>query len=120
MKLVRNPVARGLFVAVGFVCVGLGFLGVFLPLLPTTPFLLLAAYCFSRGSERAHLWLLRQPLLGPTIRQWNETHTIPVRAKVLCVLVMAVGFGYLFFFTRAPLLGKGILGAVGASVLGFV
>ena len=120
MKPVRNPVLRAALVSFGFVCVALGFLGVFLPLLPTTPFLLLAAFCFARASPRAHDWLLRQPMLGPAIGQWNESGTIPVRAKVLCVLMMTIGFGYLFFFTRTPFVGKVVLGTIGAGVLGFV
>jgi uncharacterized membrane protein YbaN (DUF454 family) len=65
----------------GSISVGLGFLGLFLPLLPTTPFLLLAAFCFSRGSEGMHHWLLSHHTMGPIIRDWNEHRVIRPRIK---------------------------------------
>jgi uncharacterized membrane protein YbaN (DUF454 family) len=74
------------FNVVGCICVGLAFLGLFLPLLPTTPFLLLAAYCFSRGSARLHAWLLHQPTLGSIIRDWNEKRVIRPRVKAAAVV----------------------------------
>jgi uncharacterized membrane protein YbaN (DUF454 family) len=70
--------------------VGLGFLGLFLPLLPTTPFLLLAAYCFSRGSAKLHHWLLNHPTMGPVIRDWNERRVIRPRIKVFAAITVVV------------------------------
>ncbi len=69
----------------GFTCVGLGVLGVFLPLLPTTPFILLAAACFARSSTRFHSWLRGHRIFGPLIREWEEHRAIPRRAKYIAI-----------------------------------
>lgn len=74
--------------AAGAVALLFGMLGIVLPLLPTTPFLLLAAFCFSRGSQRLHDWLLDHEYFGPPIRQWRQHRAISRRAKVLAVLAM--------------------------------
>ena len=72
---------RVLLLLAGWLCVALGLVGVFLPLLPTTPFLLLAAACFVRASPRAYARLVADPRLGPYIEQWRRERTIPLRAK---------------------------------------
>jgi uncharacterized protein len=68
-----------------------GIVGIFLPLLPTTPFVLLAAFCFSRGSLRCEAWLLQHPRFGPMIQQWRAHRAIPLRAKQLATVMMAFG-----------------------------
>lgn len=75
----------------GLFFVALAMLGIPLPLLPTVPFLLLAAFCFSRGSDRLHTWLVTHPVLGPPIRDWNDRGAIPAKGKRLAtVSVIAV------------------------------
>ena len=76
----------------GLVSLALGFLGIVLPILPTVPFLILAAFCFARGSDRLHQWLLNHPRLGPPIRDWQRNGAIHPRAKRLASLSMAVVF----------------------------
>lgn len=79
---------RGLFLVLGWLCVGLGFLGVFLPLLPTTPFLLLALFLFARSSPRLRVRLMRNKLLGPYIAGYATNEGLSVRAKVTTLTVM--------------------------------
>lgn len=84
--------------AAGFVALGLGLLGVPLPLLPTTPFLLLSAFCFARSSPRLHAWLIEHPTFGPPIRDWRERGAISRCAKIMAGVAMAATFGAAAFF----------------------
>lgn len=65
----------------GLVCLVTGIIGIVVPLLPTTDFVLLAAFCFSRGSRRWEAWLLGHPRFGPVVRDWRTTRAVPLRAK---------------------------------------
>ena len=76
----------------GLAALGLGILGAFLPLLPTVPFLLLATFCFARGSERLHRWLLAHPRFGPAILNWQEHGAISRKAKVAAVITIVLTF----------------------------
>lgn len=82
---------RTLWLAAGWLSLVVGFVGVFLPLLPTVPFVLLAAFCFSRGSARCERWLLAHPRFGPFIIGWREHRAVPLRAKQLASAMMALG-----------------------------
>lgn len=82
---------RALWVAGGLLALGTGLVGIFLPLLPTTPFVLLAAFCFARSSPRLEAWLLAHARFGPMIRNWRDHHAIPLRAKQLAWTMMAIG-----------------------------
>jgi hypothetical protein len=82
---------RVLWLLGGGVSLLTGLVGIFLPLLPTTPFVLLAAFCFSRGSARWESWLLRHQRFGPMVRGWRSHRVIPLRAKQLATLMMAIG-----------------------------
>ena len=84
---------RGVFVAAGGVCVALGALGAVIPVLPTTPFLLLAAACFARGSVRAHQWLLRNRFSGPVIRTWERDRGLTLKTKVFTVMLLLLALG---------------------------
>ncbi len=74
----------------GAVCLIAGIVGIFLPLLPTTPFVLLAAFCFSRSSTRCEQWLSSHRVFGPMVRDWRRNHAIPLRAKQLAWTMMAI------------------------------
>jgi len=83
---------RYLWIALGWTCVGLGIAGAFLPLLPTTPFLLLAAFAFSRGSAQLHDWLLDHPHFGPPIHHWRTHGAISTQVKVIASVSLVVVF----------------------------
>lgn len=83
---------RVIYLVLGLACVALGFIGAFLPVLPTTPFLILAAACFARSSPRLENWLLLHPLFGPTLRAWRERGVIPRKAKLMALAGIIVGF----------------------------
>jgi len=84
----RNPLLRYSLLALGWLSVALGVLGIFLPVLPTTPFLLLAAACFMRSSRRFYLWLVEHPRLGPWIRDYLSGEGIPRKAKGYAIALM--------------------------------
>jgi uncharacterized membrane protein YbaN (DUF454 family) len=92
---------RGVYLTLGLGFVMLGFIGAFLPVLPTTPFLILAAACFARSSPRLENWLLQHRQFGPLLRNWRERGAIPMKAKLMALGGMAIGFA-LFWFGSHP------------------
>lgn len=97
----RRPL-RWVWLAAGGVSLLLGVVGAFVPLLPTVPFVLLAAFCFSRGSERCEQWLLEHPTLGPPVRQWREQRAVPLRAKRIAWSMMALSSVLAAWWLPAP------------------
>lgn len=92
---------RPIYFVFGVAFVIIGVIGIFVPLLPTTSFLILAAWCFARSSRRAEAWLLNHPRLGPTIRAWREQRAIAPRHKAMSVGGMALGM-VMFVLTAHP------------------
>jgi uncharacterized membrane protein YbaN (DUF454 family) len=89
---------RWALIAFGFLNVAIGLLGVILPGLPTTPFLLVALWAFARSSQRFHDWLYSHPKLGPSLRAWRDHRVVPKRAKVLALATMATSLAYVVYF----------------------
>lgn len=89
----RNPLVRQVLLVVGWLAVVLGVIGIFLPVLPTTPFLLLAAACFVRSSRRVYQWLVEHPRLGPWLLDYLEGNGIPLKGKIYTLLTMWTSIG---------------------------
>ena len=87
-------IRKAVLIFAGTVCVALGVLGMFLPLLPTTVFLLMAAYCYSRSSERFHTWLLTNRLFGPYIKNYKSGKGISLRQKITTISILWVSIGF--------------------------
>ena len=82
-----------IWAALGLICVGLGVIGIVLPILPTVPFMLLAAFFFARSSERLHNWLITHPTFGPPIVDWQSRGAINPRVKRIATVSIVVVFG---------------------------
>lgn len=90
MSGTSEPKPHLLWTAAGLLSLGTGIIGIFLPLLPTTPLVLLAAFCFGKGSPRLRRWLLAHKRFGPMIEDWQKNGAIAPRAKRAAVIAMAV------------------------------
>lgn len=82
---------RILYLLLGWFSLISGIIGIFLPLLPTTPFVLLAAWCFSKSSKRFHTWLLNHKFFGPIVHDWQSSDGIPRRARNRAIIFMWIG-----------------------------
>ena len=96
-------VTRSILAALGFLALGLGILGVFLPLLPTTPFVLVAAACFSKSSPSLHNYLITHRIFGQTIADWEQHGVIRIRAKIIAIsMILLLGSYPLLINPIAP------------------
>ncbi len=109
---------KNLLIAAGSLMVGLGIIGIFLPLLPTTPFLLLAAACYIRSSRRFYEWLVNNRWLGRYIRDYREKRGVPAAAKVfsLSLLWLTIGISAIFVANQLWLRVILLIIAVGVTV----
>lgn len=98
--------------SLGWFFLALALAGALIPLVPTTPFLLLALWAFSRSSRRFHRWLLNHWLFGPSLRAWEAHRVIPLRAKLFAVCGMGGAMGWVTFFSPAPWYAIAAMGAV--------
>ncbi len=105
MRKHESMTVRLVFAGLGTLFVGLGILGAFLPVLPTTPFMLLAAACYARASRRFYNWLLNNRAFGPTILEWRRYRSIPYRIKLTAIVLMALTLtSSIVFFVSDPYL----------------
>ena len=100
-SLTDMDIRKAALIFTGTVCVALGVLGMFLPLLPTTVFLLMAAYCYSRSSERFHTWLLNNRLCGKYIRNYRSGQGISLRQKITTISILWLSIGFSIWMLSA-------------------
>jgi uncharacterized membrane protein YbaN (DUF454 family) len=110
---------RVLLIIVGTAALVLGIVGIVVPILPTTPLLLVSAACYARASERLYEWLLGQPSLGPIISEWRRSRSLPPGVKVRALAVVAFTFAASIILVDATVLRLG-LAAAGVTLAWFM
>ncbi|CAA9587314.1 MAG: hypothetical protein AVDCRST_MAG86-3998 [uncultured Truepera sp.] len=112
--------ARPLLTGLGTFCVILGFVGAVVPLLPSTVFFIVAAWCFARGNPRLHRWLRRHPLVGPPLRNWREGRGLSARAKTLAVVSITLTFALSIGFVVQQPLVRVLLGLFAVGLITYL
>jgi uncharacterized protein len=115
----RSRPVRVVFAVIGTIALAIGVLGIVLPILPTTPFLLLAAACYARASTRLYGWLLGQSALGPVITRWRETGSLAPGVRTRAIVVVVVTFSLSILLVDG-LLVRGVLLGIGAILIVFL
>ena len=115
-----NPLAKLMWVSLGSLFVGLGAIGVIVPGLPTTPFLILAAACYIRSSQRLYDWLISNKRFGPYLKDYREGKGIPRKAKRLAIVMIVVFVGFSVVFGIEDLTLKIVVGLLGLIGLLYV
>lgn len=115
-----SPTARYLLLGIGWFFLALGAVGVFLPVLPTVPFLLITAWAWSKSSVRLHKWLYGNKTYGPYLVAWNKYGVIPPRAKALAIGTMAVGWLFLTVYIARSVWVPLVVGLVEVAVAAFI
>lgn len=111
-----SKTVRWLLWLAGTVALILGIIGAFLPVLPTTPFILLAAACYAKASERFHRRLLNHPTFGPTIRNWEQYRSIAPKTKRIAISMMTLSIGVSIYVVREHLWLQIMLATIAVSV----
>lgn len=105
---------------VGWISLALGVLGIVLPLLPTTPFVLLSAFCFSKSSKRFHSWLLNHKVFGPLVKDWQRHGVIQLKAKILATVSMLAMVSLSLYFVSIPAIYVFVILLMISGVLVFI
>jgi len=116
----RGRMLRAIYLVFGLAFTGIGIAGVFLPLIPTTGPLILAAFCFGRSSERLHHWLTNHPRFGKFISDFEEGRGIPLRTKIVAVTAMTAAFTYTAVWALPHPVPRVIVAAVGVWAIWYV
>jgi uncharacterized membrane protein YbaN (DUF454 family) len=112
----RTTAKRRLLIAAGTLCAGLGIIGIFVPILPTTPFLLLAAACYMRSSERFYRWLTSNRIFGDYVKNYIEGRGMPAKIKTFTILLLWLTIGLSITFAVQSLVIRIVLLCVAAGV----
>ncbi len=120
MMLVASGALRWALLIVGTVSLVLGIIGLALPIVPTTPFLLVSAACYARSSRKFYVWLVTNRWFGPSIRDWRAGRGIPLRAKISATVVIAVTFGTSVVFFVPVDWGKAVMIGIALAVIAYL
>jgi uncharacterized membrane protein YbaN (DUF454 family) len=118
VREIKNPLVRFLWVGLGCLFVGLGAIGAVVPGMPTTVFLVLAAACFIRSSQRLYDWLISNKTFGPYLKDYREGKGIPRRAKVLALSMIVIFVSFAVFYAIEATQIKVLVGLIG--LIGFL
>lgn len=116
IRALRKPLLLG----TGWACVGLGFIGIIMPIFPTTPFLLVAVWAFSKSSPEMADRIRNHPVAGRFVRDWQDEGIIPVPAKLIALAMMSVMLAYLQFWSDMPGWAVIVAAAVMAGAAGYI
>lgn len=111
---------KAFWILLGILSLIAGFIGIFLPILPTTPFALLAAFCFSKGSDTLHNWLLETKLFGQLIIDWENHGVVRLKVKITATSMITILFGYTLIFVKVVFWIKVFVVLSGLSVIAFL
>jgi len=120
LKISGSPVVRAILITVGTLFVILGAIGILIPLLPTTPFLLVAAACYARGSARFYHRIMNHRIVGPYLRAWRDEHRIPRKAKLIALVMITLTVGYAIAFIIPILAVKITLALIAIAVMVYI
>jgi uncharacterized membrane protein YbaN (DUF454 family) len=118
--LVKSPVLRWILIGISVVSLVLGVVGAFLPVLPTTPFILLSAGCYARSSVRFYNWLMNHGKFGPALRKWKEAGAIGRQHKILAISMICITMGSSIAFFVPIFEVKIFLGIFAAFLIFFI
>ena len=102
-------ISRYLLIALGWFCVGLAFIGVMVPGIPTTIFLIIALWAFAKSSKKLHAWLINHKKFGPILKNWQSHKIVPKKAKIVMVIFQIIAVMVLYFTTKSILLSIFVL-----------
>ncbi|WP_412471643.1 YbaN family protein [Halobacteriovorax sp. RT-1-4] len=115
-----NKSRKAIYLSFGIAFVILAFIGIFLPLIPTTPFLLLSAYFFSQSNEKYYQWLLDHKIFGPIITDWNKYGVVSVKSKIIAISMIVALFSYTLIYVEVNPTIKVIVSLIGIGVIVFM
>ena len=107
-EVASSPTARKWYLALAYVALGLGLVGLVLPVVPTAPFLILSAWAAMRGSRKMHRWLRQHKQFGPMIRAWEDQGAVSRRAKWVATISMAAGAAWFFYLLENQWIAVGL------------
>ncbi len=115
-----GSISQKFYFALGLISLVMGFIGIFLPIWPTTPFIIISAWAFEKGSPRLHRWLVGHPIVGPPLVKWQKYGVISKRAKWISIITLVCSFSFVILTRPILLWMKVFLAVIGITVILFI